>query len=430
MSEGGSGQLIGSPSRRLHRHVLLPQEEPPGPQRVDSPQSPEGCPPVGLRTVSAGAVVVSLVMIAVSFSGKGARIAECGDTNCPMEWSSPGNGGYFCPYNGGCQPAADGPFIACSSQCYIGTVPTLVAGGPGSATPAPSKSGVPEPGNYDLRLQKNGNLVGCMAPISKFPGDQKYGCSGPFGTPAYCDAAKHPVKDTQYVAAVHAGCATDQGQGTYGYAYDDAIGLRQCSPGTRYEWILCPSGSESSISWEAEEGTADSSKRFRVTNKCQEELWILSAGTALPLDNSSLSIMPGESYTYSIPASGLSSTRFLPQVGCDAAGSNCNVQSVQPCPSAGCDPPIDSKFEASFGCSLEQELCSITGQGQRSTYQDWMDGSAVDGWTLPFSILVNDGGKGLTPGSEESSPLCTSVVCPNLVAHKLCPHSEWLTPEA
>ena len=42
--------------------------------------------------------------------------------------------------------------------------------------------------------------------------------------------------------------------------------------------------------------------------------------------------------------------------------------------------------------------------------QDWWDGSAVDGWTLPFTVLVDDGGHGLRPGFKSSSNICGNVV--------------------
>lgn len=40
-----------------------------------------------------------------------------------------------------------------------------------------------------------------------------------------------------------------------------------------------------------------------------------------------------------------------------------------PCPASGCSPPIDSKFEATFGAS---------------DGNDWYNSSHVDGWTLPY----------------------------------------------
>jgi len=142
-------------------------------------------------------------------------------------------------------------------------------------------------------------------------------------------------------------------------------------------------------------------------------------------------IEPHGSYSYSVPKEGVPSTRFLPKTGCDETGNNCDVQSVPPCPPSGCSPPIDTKFEASFGCLVEAEnrsQCTKTGQGLPSTYQDWWDGSAVDGWTLPFAIYVNDGGWGLAPGVKGSSNQCKDVLCPNLT-QELCPTKEWLTPE-
>merc|ERR1711879_908595 len=74
---------------------------------------------------------------------------------------------------------------------------------------------------------------------------------GKYATAETCDAAKHPIKDTAYVQAVHDGCETKQGRGTYGYAYDDGVGLKQCSPVTKYEWVLCPDSVEGPIAWQA-----------------------------------------------------------------------------------------------------------------------------------------------------------------------------------
>lgn len=273
-----------------------------------------------------------------------------------------------------------------------------------------------------------------------FPGQPKYGCSGDFATAQTCDSASHPVKQTKYVAAVHAGCETQAGRGTYGYAYDDGVGLKQCAPVTKYEWVLCPMGVEGPINWDAKSDvSSDSTKRFRVTNNCDMDVWIQQAGSPeqiLPQDKTLLRIPPHTSYTYSIPNRGLPSTRFLPKTGCDADGNNCDIQSMPPCPPQGCDLPIDTKFEASWGCAYargtadDKVRCALTGQGNPSTYQDWWDGSAVDGWTLPFSILVDDGGHGLAPGMTGSPGICGNVVCVHLLAAKLCPKEEFLTPEA
>merc|ERR1719343_1339111 len=97
---------------------------------------------------------------------------------------------------------------------------------------------------------------------------------------------------------------------------------------------------------------------------------------------------------------------------------------------------VDTKFEASWGCQYstgdehaDRKVCSLTAQGNPSTYQDWWDGSAVDGWTMPFSVLVDDGGMSLRPNEHGSrTDTCTPVVCAHLDAATLCPTSEFLTP--
>lgn len=429
-----------------------------------------------------GAIVLTVLQHALGQSGashtaqspapavKGARLHRCSDmVPCPATWAADGNGGgFFCEATRGCRPASDGLFPDCAVQCFIGTDKAAsavlargasTAAAPTASAPAAIKVkvddsvGVPAgqallpktlvaPGTYDLRVAKGGRLLGCAAPIGLFPGQPKYGCSGEFATAETCDAAQDPVKNTKYVAAVHAGCETAQGRGTYGYAYDDGVGLKQCAPVTKYEWILCPDqGVSGAISWEAtsSEYDPDSTKRFRVTNNCNEAIWIQQAGASeqvIPHEQAVRRIDPKASHTYAIPNKGLPSTRFLPKTGCDPEGNACNVQSMPPCPAQGCDLPVDTKFEASWGCLYatgnalkDKDECSVTGQGNPSTYQDWWDGSAVDGWTLPFSVLVDDGGHGLAPGAHGSPEICGNVICAGLDASKICPADEFLTPE-
>jgi len=423
----------------------------------------------GLLLFAAAASIIAGILLIISGNGGASgRMPLCNDqAPCPVDWKQSGaQGGFFCEENGGCRPGASGPWTTCLEQCFI----QAPGGPPPPALMVPVKGGAPAPaasistsatpteageategaqvpgtltkaGEYDLRVKKNGKLLGCAAPVGKFPGQPKYGCAGNFATAQTCDAAANPIKDTKYVAAVHAGCETALGRGTYGYAYDDGVGLKQCAPVTKYEWILCPTGVEASIAWEAEPGIShDSTKRFRVTNKCTEPIWIQQAGAAeevIPKEKAVRKIEAGETYSYSIPNKGLPSTRFLPKTGCDGDGNNCDIQSMPPCPATGCDLPIDTKFEASWGClhskgnpKDDKELCAITGQGNPSTYQDWWDGSAVDGWTLPFTVLVDDGGHGLAPGAEGSPEICGPVVCAKLVTEDLCPTNEFLTPES
>jgi len=64
-----------------------------------------------------------------------------------------------------------------------------------------------------------------------------------------------------------------------------------------------------------------------------------------------------------------------------------------PCPAGGCSPPIDSKFEATFGAS---------------DGNDWYDSSQVDGWTLPYEMSYRCNGK-LTNANCDG---LTESVCP------------------
>jgi len=87
-----------------------------------------------------------------------------------------------------------------------------------------------------------------------------------------------------------------------------------------------------------------------------------------------LRIDPGRVMDYEVNES-VSATRFWPKYQCDDNGQNCAFGESGgpglPCPPSGCSPPIDSKFEATFGSS----------QGL-----DWYNASQVDGWTLPYEM--------------------------------------------
>ena len=111
-------------------------------------------------------------------------------------------------------------------------------------------------------------------------------------------------------------------------------------------------------------------------------------------------IAAGGSVTYNIPDKGLASMRFWPGFGCDGTGQNCQVgQSGGPaefgftCPPQGCAPPIDSKFEASFGCitGIADGSCqgNPSAPGSGLGRNDWWNASAVDGFTVPVKVVVN-----------------------------------------
>jgi len=67
-----------------------------------------------------------------------------------------------------------------------------------------------------------------------------------------------------------------------------------------------------------------------------------------------------------------------------------------PCPHAGCSPPIDSKFEATFG----------TSDGL-----DWYNSSQVDGWTLPYEKIFTCEGDANNSADLDCSGLTRST-CP------------------
>jgi len=130
-------------------------------------------------------------------------------------------------------------------------------------------------------------------------------------------------------------------------------------------------------------------------------MWIFSQvganGGTLNAPNQVL-LQPGQSVTYPIPNSGLAATRFWPGLRCNDQGGDCEIgQSGGPssegftCPQTiGCAPAVDSKFEATFGCSLSdttQCLNNPSGPGKLGP-NDYWDTSMVDGYTLPYTVQV------------------------------------------
>jgi len=129
---------------------------------------------------------------------------------------------------------------------------------------------------------------------------------------------------------------------------------------------------------------AGSSERLIVKNACAtDEIWIASINVP---GHPVVQIKPGQTYKYSIP-DGLSATRFWPKMYCNSTGQECKIGDSggpgQTCGSNGCAPPVDSKFEASFGypegnCHTDASVC------------DWWDTSGVDGFTIPYKVDVSD----------------------------------------
>jgi hypothetical protein len=136
--------------------------------------------------------------------------------------------------------------------------------------------------------------------------------------------------------------------------------------------------------------------RLRVTSNCAQPIWIAHSDNETDAQN--IQLARGQSHDYDIPAGGLSAVRFWPKVGCDGGGHNCamgdNGQGGGvPCPAGGCQPPLDSKFEATFAAVGD-------------TAQTWYNLSQVDGYTLPFKVRP--------VGSGAESGSCVSSDCSQL----------------
>ncbi|MFT3768885.1 MAG: RICIN domain-containing protein [Minicystis sp.] len=141
--------------------------------------------------------------------------------------------------------------------------------------------------------------------------------------------------------------------------------------------------------------------RLRVTSQCAEPIWIAHSDNLPGAQNVRLG--KGQSADYSVPDGGLNAVRVWPKIGCDGGGHNCKIgESVAPCPAGGCQPPVDSKFEASFAPR----------GGQAVT---WYNLSQVDGYTLPFKVVPRGA------GSEQGS--CVTSDCSHL-SLDACPGDE------
>jgi hypothetical protein len=151
-------------------------------------------------------------------------------------------------------------------------------------------------------------------------------------------------------------------------------------------------------------GTANGThKRLKIINGCSQPMWVqwLTAPTVTFTGGPNFQRLAGVGSfaEYSIPDKGLPAMRFWPGFGCDATGHNCRVgASGGPasmgftCPAGGCAPPIDSKFEASFGCipGVPTASCAQnpSAPGTPLGPLDWWNSSAVDGFTTPVKVQV------------------------------------------
>ena len=162
---------------------------------------------------------------------------------------------------------------------------------------------------------------------------------------------------------------------------------------------------------------ADTTKRLKIVSACSSPLWIFhtvgEGGGTLTAPNPVKLATTGDSYEYDIPNIGLASTRFWPGSGCDENGANCDIGGSGgpglPCLSEGCAPPVDSKWEGTFGClnGVEEKDCQVNPSsptGAKLPHEDSWDTSMVDGFTLPYKVKVSENCSGTGPDRTCSRP--------------------------
>ncbi|HVJ21963.1 MAG TPA: carbohydrate-binding protein [Polyangiaceae bacterium] len=184
-------------------------------------------------------------------------------------------------------------------------------------------------------------------------------------------------------------------------------------------------------------GTGSQPTRLRVTNQCNEPIWMgHQEGTGNPVipDSQRTKIDPGKSYDYTVPAGYVPAVRFMPRTGCDANGANCKTGMSMPlkttsgaidvpCPAGGCQPPIESKFEGTFGPvdgspGQGGMACGNSPFSQLGECLTWYNASFVDGYTLPMKVVP----KIVTPRAD-----CTPLDASGLSLDQ-CPTGDRLGP--
>jgi hypothetical protein len=158
-------------------------------------------------------------------------------------------------------------------------------------------------------------------------------------------------------------------------------------------------------------------------------------GGTLNAQNQKLLTNVGDFIEYDIPDKGLAGVRFWPGMECDNTGNNCHigasggpVSNGFTCPAnIGCAPPIDSKFEGTFGCvsSMPLSQCQVNPSSNPPTplpRADFWDASMVDGYTLPVKVIVH----GSCPPGNPGGPAGGVVDCSTLHFSD-CPQHENLS---
>lgn len=136
-------------------------------------------------------------------------------------------------------------------------------------------------------------------------------------------------------------------------------------------------------------------ERLKVINGCHQKIWITHlANVGIGPGPQNYGIEPGGSLTFDeSETDGLAGSRYWPKMGCDANGDNCALGGSggpgQGCTKktpdySSCAPPIDTKFEATWG--RQGQPCNPATNQMGGC--DFIDVSLVDGFTLAFKLEV------------------------------------------
>jgi Cys-rich repeat protein len=264
-------------------------------------------------------------------------------------------------------------------------------------------------------------------------------CINPF--PEGCKTNANCPKGQVCLAGkcVQGGCRTDQ-ECPSGFVCVDGVCIRPLPPGGCAKDSDCPSGMkcfDGACSYD--DSTPGQTSDFRVTNRTNATLWIEARqganSLALPGYTSPIRLAAGASLDFDIPAGGLIGTRFWAKWNCDEQGRNCEIGdqdkylSDNACPTTGCTPPIDTLFEASFGCRPGASCVTNPSDGTPQGPKTYFDTSAVDGFTLPYKLYIKGDLKKCirqcSPG--ETCKQVVSVIDGSRLDLRQCPANEDLS---
>jgi hypothetical protein len=187
-------------------------------------------------------------------------------------------------------------------------------------------------------------------------------------------------------------------------------------------------------------------KRLKIISGCSQPMWIQylggNGGGTLSAPNRHMLPGTGSFIEYDIPDKGLAGLRVWPGFGCDGAGQNCRIgASGGPatlgftCPAGiGCAPPVDSKWEGTFGCipGIPDSQCQNNPSGSGPLGRgDFWNSSFVDGYTVPMRVNV----VGHCPPGPQPAPVYGPggppggvIDCSN-IRYSDCPRNENLSTD-